>query len=655
MDQRSAKMERRIPGNTEARIFLDLLHRTFFHHQTFIESVIAIATQHVAAVVSYRPHDGATWNDMITLLLLAAVLSAVPSGAAFVTPYSRTHYKKPVAGVATLTSSGSNNNNEPIFYDDFGDADFGGSSSSSSSMASQSMSSLSSRMSETKNLEASYDAKLARNWRRGNWGVRGFGLEKTSASGKPAIVSVVAAPTSSASVDISLPQDKALPEDRKVAVGRSDGSIFIIQLGSDYLTSFVSVSNPNEPATSQWMSAADVEDKSNNDRPKTKFGDGGIESDSTESKQQLQQSQSRPFQIIHQFQATESEEPIHNLVYHDTIEGIQLICAAAGESGAIKIWSLDTSESRSHGEELVASLTSDHSSKIISLKAVVIPSHKAAEDERNVLFSASADGTVALHDLDKKGELIFSCQCLDEMKTFGQVTCADVSNPTSWDGGCDENDRDVIFLGTSSGYVVGFVAEELMAAAASSAKNSDEVCPVPSIQFRAHGNDSGAGEAVTAIRCGGHGTIPNTTVGTSRMTSKILLTGGEDGAVKQWEILAQQSTFGIRLEHWPRMSSQRMKRRHHLFKGHDGAVTSISQQSKYDSSKFLTSGNDGSIRVWSATDGEQLYTMDGFTSYVSSLACLGRDLLVTDGSGQYVCVHDFSIDDDLDAGYDLDW
>jgi WD40 repeat protein len=573
-------------------------------------------------------------------LLLVVVLSTTARSDAFVTPHTRIR-----AASIALTSSGSGDN-EPIFYDDFGDGDFG------RSMPSSLMNSLSSRMSDTKNAEASYDAKLARNWRRGNWGVRGFGLDKTSASGKPAIVSVVAAPTSSASIDISLPQDKALPEDRKVAVGRSDGSIFIIQLGYEYLTNFVSVSNPDEQ-TSRWMDAAAVEDKSNNNRPQTKFGNGGT-TDATASQQQ----QPQPFQVIHQFKATEKEEPIHCLVYHDTIEGVQLVCSSAGESGVIKIWCLDTTESRSHGEELVAVLSETHSSKIISLKAMVIPSHDSAVDERNVLFSASSDGTVALHDLDKKGELIFSCQCIDKEKKFGQVTCADVSNPTSWDGGCDVNDRDIIFLGTSSGYVVGYVAEELMAAAASSANKNDQLCPVPSIQFRAHGNDRGAGEAITAIRCGGHGTIPNTvapTVGTSRMSSKILLTGGEDGLVKQWEILSQQSTFGIRLEHWPRMSSQRMKRRHHLFKGHYGAVTSISQQSMYDSSKFLTSGDDGSIRVWSATNGDELFSMDGFTSSVSSLACLGRDLLVTDGSKEYVCVHDFSIDDNLEAGYDLDW
>ena len=584
-------------------------------------------------------------------LLLCAAFSASRSDA-FITPYT-TRIQSAATVTRIITSFGTDGN-EPIFYDDFGDGDFRASSSSSSSsgMSSRVMSSLSSRMSETKNAEVSYDAKLARNWQKGNWAVRGFGLEKTSASGKSAIVSVVAAPTSAASVDVSLPQDKALPEDRKVVVGRSDGSIFIIQLGSEYLTSFVSVSNPDEPAATQWMDATQVEDQRNNNRPKAELGDGASDDNTA------QQRQAQPFQVIHQFQATEKEEPIHHLVYHDTIEGVQLICTAAGDSGEIKVWSIDTTESRSHGEKLVATLTTDHTSKVISLEAMVIPSHNSTVDERNVLFSASVDGTVALHDLDKNGELIFSCNCIDKEKNLGRVNCADVSNPTSWDGGCDENDRDVIFLGTSSGYVVGYVIEELMAAAESSSNNHEEICPVPSIQYRAHGNDSGAGEAVTAIRCGGHGTIPNTvapTVGTSRMSSKILLTGGEDGSVKQWEILAQQSTFGIRLEHWPRMSSQRMKRRHHLFKGHYGQVTSISQQSMYDSSKFLTSGADGSIRVWSATDGNELFSMDGFTSFVSSLACLGRDLLVTDGSGQYVCVHDFSIDDNLEDGYDLEW
>lgn len=105
------------------------------------------------------------------------------------------------------------------------------------------------------------------------------------------------------------------------------------------------------------------------------------------------------------------------------------------------------------------------------------------------------------------------------------------------------------------------------------------------------------------------------------------------------------------------MATQRMKRRAHIFTpGHDGPVSSIAQQSVYDSSKFISCGKDGSVSVWSASSGEELTRMDGFTSSVSSLACLGRDLLVTDGMEEYVCVNDFAIDEDAaDDGYDLDW
>ena len=123
------------------------------------------------------------------------------------------------------------------------------------------------------------------------------------------------------------------------------------------------------------------------------------------------------------------------------------------------------------------------------------------------------------------------------------------------------------------------------------------------------------------------------------------------------EILTQKSSESVlRMEHWPRLSSQRMKRRSHLFPGHDGPVTSLTQQSMYDSSKFISCGQDGSVFVWNASEGKELFRMDGFSESISSLACLGRDLLVTDGMAEYVCVHDFGIEEDAASnGYDLEW
>ena len=99
------------------------------------------------------------------------------------------------------------------FYDDFGEEGLGEPGSNDGS----NMSSLQSRMGQVKEAEAAYEGKIARNWRRGNWGVRGFALDKSSSTDTPVLVSVVAAPSSSSSgEDISLPQDRALPEDRVV-------------------------------------------------------------------------------------------------------------------------------------------------------------------------------------------------------------------------------------------------------------------------------------------------------------------------------------------------------------------------------------------------------------------------------------------------------
>ena len=125
----------------------------------------------------------------------------------------------------------------------------------------------------------------------------------------------------------------------------------------------------------------------------------------------------------------------------------------------------------------------------------------------------------------------------------------------------------------------------------------------------------------------------------------------------QREIFTQNSVNGFRIEHWPRLSSQRMKDRAHIFSpGHNGKVTALSQQSNFDSSTFLSCGEDGSVLVWDSASGNLLYSMDGFTRSISSLACLGRDLLVTDGMENLVCVHDFSVEeDDALYGYELDW
>mmetsp|Transcript_21097 Transcript_21097/g.38158 ORF Transcript_21097/g.38158 Transcript_21097/m.38158 type:complete len:637 (+) Transcript_21097:136-2046(+) len=628
-----------------------------------------------------------------SLTLITAVYVKGRSNA-FITPC-------PQSNVNILGSSRNDGEGDPLFFDDFGD--FDGSSSSNSN---RNLSSLQSRMGQVKGAEAAYDAKLARNWRRGNWSVRGFALDKSSyttspsptsatrdATDEPVHVSVVAAPTSSSFTDISLPQDKALPSDRTVAVGRTDGSVFIVKMGEQYLTNFVSVTKlvveqdenegqlkeDNEAGMAvrvenEWMDSDGLKNRLHDEQNEIRESSMGAEGDD-----QMTQKKA-PFEISYQFLASERGEPINSLVFDDVIQGNDsrgIICTAAGDSGEICMWTLPSSDEQNDEIMQATLLGGVHSDRIVSLETMVLPSKNEDTKEQNVLFSASRDGLFALWDLDRNGELIFSYQCTDvENDSTVSLTCADISNPTSWDDGYNyssENNNDAILLGTSNGYVIGYLVQELISLAAKSDSDVESECPVPNLRFRAHGTDSGKGDAITAIKCGGDGTIPTSarlrgaddsqasSASNSRsISSSILLTGGEDGSVKQWEILSQKSSSSpssIRMEHWPRLSTQRMKRRSHLFTPrHEGPVSSIAQQSKHDSSKFITCSQDGSVCVWSASSGKELFRMDGFSSSLSSLACLGRELLVTDGMEGYVCVHDFGIEEDAASnGYDLDW
>jgi len=632
----------------------------------------------------------------IPLRSITLITAALVKGRAnaFITPKSQTNVNKQLG-------SSENDGEGGVFFDDFGD--FDGSSSSSSNNSNSNLSTLQSRMSHVKGAEEAYDAKLARNWRRGNWGVRGFALNKSSYASSstssaatdsnddaPVHVSVVVAPTSASLTDISLPQDRALPSDHTVAVGRTDGSVFIVKLGEEYLTSFVSVpklvvgQDNNEGQVegdgeadmtvrvqNEWMDINELENKMQEEQTEPPMGEEEEDGEPVAQKEQA------PFEIVYQFLASEGGESITSLVFDDNAAGNGIICTAAGSSGDVCMWSLPSSDEIDDKTMEATTLSGVHSDRIVSLATMVLPSQIEDTNELNVLFSASRDGSFALWDLDRNGELIFTSQSADIVNdSTVSLTCADVSNPTSWDDGYNDSSKsgkDAIVLGTSNGYVIGYVVQELMSFASNSETGVEsEGSPVPNLRFRAHGTDTGKGEAITAIKCGGDGTIPTSarlrggeerpasSSNSRSLSSSILLTGGEDGSVKQWEILSQKTPSSpprIRMEHWPRLSSQRMKRRSHLFTPkHDGPVSSIAQQSKSDSSKFLTCSQDGSVAVWNASSGKELFRMDGFSSGISSLACLGRELLVTDGMEGYVCVHDFGIEEDAaDNGYDLEW
>eukprot|EP00957_Ditylum_brightwellii_P009020 681771-Ditylum_brightwellii.AAC.1 len=97
-----------------------------------------------------------------------------------------------------------------------------------------------------------------------------------------------------------------------------------------------------------------------------------------------------------------------------------------------------------------------------------------------------------------------------------------------------------------------------------------------------------------------------------------------------------------------------MKQCAHLFEGHCGSITSLAC---VDRTKVLSAGADGTVRIWDRSEGKELYRMDGFTSKISSL-CLEENRLITDGMEEYVCLHDFEVDE-IEEGKDYnledDW
>ena len=102
-----------------------------------------------------------------------------------------------------------------------------------------------------------------------------------------------------------------------------------------------------------------------------------------------------------------------------------------------------------------------------------------------------------------------------------------------------------------------------------------------------------------------------------------------------------------KLENWPKIPSQRLPKKAHLFEGHHGPVTAIEAMGGRRP-QFLSASADGTIRTWDVAKGKEEYRMDGFTEDLSSLCLQGGsdtddDMLITNGMKQYVCVHDFSM------------
>ena len=458
----------------------------------------------------------------------------------------------------------------PIEFSDFGD-DFWAGDASAAAKAPGGLQEL------VDDLQHEKDTQLTENWQQGNWQVRGFSLDRYSAAkedGESTSISKIAM------MGVS---------DGGVVVGRTDGSVCLVELGTEYWTKFesklkaIETSNVTVSVESQLV---------RNDEEKRSVNE-------------------IPFEVVHQFMAHEGKEISALLLAED--EHDETIVVTADVTGHMTVWSIPDVE----GERVFPLRNLEaHSDRVVALKQVSLSGN-------TLLFSASVDGSLAFWDM-WTGDLVYRCQMMEEENNGEAIRILSV----------DATD-DKVYLGLESGHVVAYLVSEMVQAASIGGS-----CPIPNGRFLAHPSNGG----VTAIACDD----------SSSSSNNSLITGDASGVVKQWEIISRLSSVDEKttLEHWPRLSNQRMKERAHIFQGHSERITAL----QYHPNAILSASVDGTVRAWNIKTGKELFVMDGFSADINSL-CLSENTLVTNGMNQFVCVHDFGIDalTEVDDGLELDW
>jgi WD40 repeat protein len=228
----------------------------------------------------------------------------------------------------------------------------------------------------------------------------------------------------------------------------------------------------------------------------------------------------------------------------------------------------------------------------------------------------ATDGSLAVWDI-AGGDLLFT-GCLPD--DSAGVTSATAGAGHWW-------------IATAVGRVLGYPLAALLESAA-----NDDPCPLPVGDWAAAADDV----AVTALTCLGRTRVGQ---GPSARDSLVVVTGDATGQVKQWDLLERSNgSGGIALDAWPKMPRQRWPHRAHVLTGHDSPITALvptAPPSDDSQPLVLAAAQDGSLRAWNGKTGSERVRMEGFTDQLRSLCVIGQDLLLTDGNGPHVTIHDF--------------
>jgi hypothetical protein len=504
--------------------------------------------------------------------------------------------------------------NKMEFYDDFGDACIGDTPTKPTKH-----SLLQDRLQQLAQSEQAQEQQIADNWKEGFWNVWGCSLDPyppSSATQNDDIVHEKTVVTCIRVVPLQDEDDDAV----QLIVGRSDGSLVVLKMDTSTATP-----KSQEPPTVVTYFENKLSAKPTDDGGMT-LGSALQRSNDVDANDDDDDALSTtiaPFDILAQVAPVSSpREAIIDMMVLPEVG--QLWTVSEQVPPAVKIWKLTPY----HDSDFLVP-ANENPETMVSCYDAIIMGMKAIPNSNEVAIVYS-DGQVSILTVTPGISMRFEGNLLEQhgIDPDEKVVSVDV-------------DDQYLYLGCGSGQILIFSLQ-------------DEGPTLPLVKSFVAFTDRNP--AVTALCVAAPGTLNESLSPTTpgRPPRKTLIAGTAMGALKQWELIPTNNG----LEYWPRMDSQKLPGKAHKFATAQDELTdenvpfSLSIRQIMCVQKVVLAATNNRLQFWDPATGKGLFEMQGldfvagtaFQGLFSrpSLAVAGDSCLVTNGMGQYVCVHDFA-------------
>jgi hypothetical protein len=497
------------------------------------------------------------------------------------------------------------------------------------------------RMQEIVGSEQATRQQIADNWREGYWNVWGCSLDPFVVDDSTSDDNIRKTVVTCLCLASKCSDNNDCEDDDSVVliVGRSDGSLVWLQM--DVTPSFISLSDKNHPSVHDRSIVTYFENK----LTAKATSDGGImvgsalqRSDPILDKNEKSDGISStkvPFDILAQI-ATGCSAIVDMLVLP---RALMLWTIHQDTPHLIQVWNLSSHEETGFllpsTTQQPTSVTLDamHTSSIIAMKPI------PGQDD-NLVVTISKDGQVVVWDI---GASEIGVAVRFEGNLLAQEPMTDSGDSLL---SMDIDDQ-YLCLGSKMGYIFVYSIESML-------HGSDEI-PSPAVLVKQFVGFNNREPGVSALCLSvPDASLHNKQMSTpARLPTKTLIAGNVLGALKQWELIRTRNGDG--LEYWPRMPSQRLPGKVHVFDTTgvplpDDDAPSPAIQKLLVIQHVILAATDHDLKVWDPITGKSLYDMQGLdfsTGHLIPRPCLVSvqdSVLVTNGMDQYICVHDFAME-----------